>query len=215
MMHDTPKPAVAPASLAVSSCPVCPWWLGPILASPLRRLVESPERLLQPFVTQGMTVLEPGCGMGFFTIPLGRLVGPGGTVVAIDLQPRMIEGLRRRARRAGVADRVHALVCSPGDAGLTPFADSADLAVVIHVLHEVPDQHALLCQLHAALRPGGILLMVEPKGHVTRAEFEATIASARRAGFRNTDRATGWRGLSVVLEKPGVRAGQNGASPAF
>jgi trans-aconitate methyltransferase len=78
---------------------------------------------------------------------------------------------------------------------------------VIHVLHEVPDQHALLCQLHAALRPGGLLLIVEPKGHVTQAEFEATMASARRAGFRDTGRAAGWRGLSVVLEKPGAPAG--------
>lgn len=212
MMHDTPKPAVASTSPAVSSCHVCPWWLGPILASPLRRIVESPERLLRPFVTQGMKVLEPGCGMGFFTIPLGRLVGPGGKVVAIDLQPRMIDGLRRRARRAGIANRIHALVCSPGDAGLSAFADSADLAVVIHMLHEVPDQAALLRQLHAALRPGGLLLIVEPKGHVTQAGFEATRATARHAGFRDTGRATNWRGLSVVLEKPDGRAGQDGAS---
>ncbi|MDO8836147.1 MAG: class I SAM-dependent methyltransferase [Vicinamibacterales bacterium] len=207
MMHDTTKPAAASASPAESACHVCPWWLGPILASPLRRLVESPERLLQPLVTQGMTVLEPGCGMGFFTIPLGRLVGPGGKVVAVDVQPRMIDGLRRRARRAGVADRVHTIVSSPGDAGLTAFADSADLAVVIHVLHEVPDQYALLCQVYAALRPGGLLLIVEPKGHVTQAEFEATIERARRAGFRDTDREAGWRGLSVVLEKSGGGAG--------
>ena len=201
MMHDTPKPAADAAVLPGPACHVCPWWLGPILASPLRRLIESPERLLQPLVTQGMTVLEPGCGMGFFTIPLGRLVGPGGKVVAVDLQPRMIEGLRRRARRAGVADRVHTIVSAPGDAGLTAFADSADLAVVIHVLHEVPDQHALLCQLYAALRPGGLLLIVEPKGHETQPEFEATIELARRAGFRESGREAGWRGLSVVLEK--------------
>ena len=210
MMHDTPKPAVTSAS--PDACHVCPWWLGPILASPLRRLVESPERLLRPFVTQGMTVLEPGCGMGFFTIPLARLVGPGGKIVAIDLQPRMIEGLLRRARRARLADRIHASACSSNDAGLSASADSADLAVVIHVLHEVPDPHALLCQLHAALRPGGLLLIVEPKGHVTQTEFEATIESARRAGFFDTNRAAGWRGLSAVLEKPGGLTGRTGAS---
>lgn len=202
MMHDTPKPTADAGVLSGPACHVCPWWLGPILASPLRRLIESPERLLQPLVTQGMTVLEPGCGMGFFTIPLARLVGPAGKVVAIDVQPRMVDGLRRRARRAGVADRVHTIVSSPGDAGLTAFTDSADLAVVIHVLHEVPDQHALLCQLHAALRPGGLLLIVEPKGHVTQSAFEATIELARRAGFRETGRPVGWRGLSVLLEKP-------------
>ena len=54
---------------------VCPWWLGPILAGPIRRLIESPTRLLGPLVRSGMTVIEPGCGMGFFTLALAETVG--------------------------------------------------------------------------------------------------------------------------------------------
>ena len=84
--------------------PVCPWWLGPLLANPLRRLVQDPAAILAPHVREGMTVLEPGCGMGFFSLPLARLVGPGGRVVCVDLQRKMIEGLRRRAKRAGLLD---------------------------------------------------------------------------------------------------------------
>ena len=49
---------------------VCPWWLGYILVSPLRRLLLNPRELLAPYVKAGMTVLEPGPGMGFFTIEL-------------------------------------------------------------------------------------------------------------------------------------------------
>ena len=53
-----------------------------------------------------MVVLEPGCGMGFFTLELARRVGKPGRVVAVDLQPKMLDGLRRRAKRAGLLDRL-------------------------------------------------------------------------------------------------------------
>jgi ubiquinone/menaquinone biosynthesis C-methylase UbiE len=71
---------------------ICPWWLGYILASPLRRLLQDPAALLKPYVREGMTVLEPGPGMGFFTVELARHVGPSGRVIAVDVQPRMIGG---------------------------------------------------------------------------------------------------------------------------
>ena len=46
----------------------CPWWLGYLLASPLRRLFENPTTRLAPYVREGMFVLEPGPGMGFFAL---------------------------------------------------------------------------------------------------------------------------------------------------
>jgi hypothetical protein len=64
---------------------VCPWWVGYLLASPLRKLWQEPARILTPFVRPGMTALGPGPGMGFFTLELARLAGPAGRVVAIDV----------------------------------------------------------------------------------------------------------------------------------
>jgi len=87
---------------------VCPWWLGYLLASPLRRILIPPAKVLAGHVRPGMTVLEPGPGMGFFTLELARLVGGSGRVIAVDIQPRMLDGLRRRAAKAGVLDRVYA-----------------------------------------------------------------------------------------------------------
>ena len=55
---------------------VCPWWKGYLLASPIRRWWQKPEELLAPYLREGMTVLEPGPGMGFFTLPMSRMVGP-------------------------------------------------------------------------------------------------------------------------------------------
>ena len=72
---------------------VCPSWAGYLLASPVRKLLQNPTRILEPYVRAGMNVLEPGPGMGFFTLELARLVGPEGRVVAVDVQPAMIAGL--------------------------------------------------------------------------------------------------------------------------
>ncbi|HXN47666.1 MAG TPA: methyltransferase domain-containing protein, partial [Bryobacteraceae bacterium] len=69
---------------------VCPWWLGYLLASPIRRLAQNPSGTVAPYVREGMTVLEPGPGMGFFTLDLARLVGSSGRVVAVDIQPKML-----------------------------------------------------------------------------------------------------------------------------
>jgi 2-polyprenyl-3-methyl-5-hydroxy-6-metoxy-1,4-benzoquinol methylase len=185
---------------------VCPWWLGHLLASPIRRLVENPERLLGPFVRPGMTVLEPGCGMGFFSLPLARMVGPQGTVVCVDLQPKMVAGLLRRARRAGIADRIKASACSSSDLGLASWAGRIDLALAIHMVHEVPDKAGFLGQLHAALKPGGRLLIREPAGHVTPDDLEATLATADRAGFRRVSVSSSRRSLSAIVEVPGTPA---------
>ncbi len=84
----------------------CPWWFGYFLLNPLRRLAQGPTRVLGPFVWPGMLVVEPGCGMGFFTIDLAPMVGPHGRVVAVDLQEEMLAGLRRRATRAGLERRI-------------------------------------------------------------------------------------------------------------
>lgn len=180
---------------------VCPAWAGPLLCCPLRRLLGSPEKLLSPYVSPGMTVLEPGPGMGWFTLPLARLVSPGGRVVARDLQPAMVAGLRRRAERAGLLDRIDAAACAEGDLGIAEWKGRVDAAFLIHVLHEVPDNRRFLGQLHAALRPGGRLLLLEPKGHVSRAAFAEEVAEAVRVGFCVVAEVGARRDHGALLEK--------------
>jgi 2-polyprenyl-3-methyl-5-hydroxy-6-metoxy-1,4-benzoquinol methylase len=182
---------------------VCPWWLGLLLCCPLRHLLEKPETLLGPYVQPGMTVLEPGCGMGYFTLPLARMVGPQGRVVCVDLQPRMIRGLERRARRAGLLDRIDASTCTPEDLGIARWNGRIDLAVAIHMVHEVPDQRRLLDELHAALRPNRLLILIEPKGHVSPMKFEETLAVAREAGLNVREHDAIRRQRRAVLQRAG------------
>jgi SAM-dependent methyltransferase len=162
---------------------VCPWWLGYALASPLRRLWHQPLDILRPLVAGGMTVLEPGCGMGFFTLDLARLVGPAGRVVAVDIQPRMLAGLGRRARRAGLAGRIDARLARPEGLGLEDLDGRVDFALAFAMVHEVPDAARFYAELHRALGQGGTVLLAEPKGHVTERAFAKTLALARSAGL--------------------------------
>jgi ubiquinone/menaquinone biosynthesis C-methylase UbiE len=163
---------------------VCPWWLGPVLASPLRRLLHDPARIVAPHVREGITVLEPGPGMGFFTLELARSVGPRGRVVAVDVQPRMIAGLRRRAARAGVADRIDARVARADALGVDDLTGQVDLVLAFAVVHELPDASRFFAEARRTLAPGGRVLVAEPRGHVSAAAFDATLAAAARAGLR-------------------------------
>ncbi len=148
-----------------------------------------------------MTVLEPGPGMGWFTLPLARLVSATGRVVARDLQPGMIEGLKNRAKRAGLLDRIDAAACGADDLGLAEWKGRIDAAFLIHVLHEVPDPGRFLTQLHGALRPGGRLLLLEPKGHVSEETLASEVAEAARVGFRAVAEIGPRREHGVLLEK--------------
>jgi SAM-dependent methyltransferase len=167
---------------------VCPWWIGYFLASPLRKLRQDPHAMLAPYVREGMLALEPGPGMGFFTLELARLVGARGRVVAVDVQAKMLRALRRRARRAGLLERIETRE-SPGDTlAVADLAGRVDFALAFAMVHEVPDQARFFAETAAALKPGARLLLAEPTGHVSAAGFDDTLASAGRAGLRATDR---------------------------
>src|SRR3974377_170143 len=108
---------------------VCPWWLGYWLLNPLRKMGQNPGDLLAPYVREGMTVLEPGPGMGYFTIELARLVGRSGRVIAGDVQPKMLEGLKRRAAKAGVLNRINARLATRESTGIEDLQGLVDFVL--------------------------------------------------------------------------------------
>ena len=147
---------------------VCPWWMGYLLASPIRRLVENPKQLLSPWVKPGDTVLDFGSAMGYHTIPAAKLVGPNGKVIAVDIQPRMLSSLRRRANRKKVSDRVITLLATQEDPNLSALDESVDFAIVLNVLHEASSPDRVVASISNSLKPGGKLLIAEPVGHTSR-----------------------------------------------
>jgi ubiquinone/menaquinone biosynthesis C-methylase UbiE len=159
---------------------VCPWWLLPTFDNPLRRLIHDPGRILEGLVQPGQSAADIGCGMGYFTIPLAQMVGEQGRVFAVDLQAEMLAGLRRRATRAGVLERI---VLHQTPANQLELPEQVDFGLAFWMVHETPDPLAFLRQVQALIKPGGRLLVVEPIIHVGQAAYERTIQAALSAGF--------------------------------
>ena len=177
---------------------VCPWWLGYFLLNPFRRRGQNPEQILSPYVREGMTVLEPGPGMGFFTLELARLAGPSGRVIAIDVQEKMLERLKRRAAKAGLLDRIDVRVAADDSMGLGDLAGAVDFTLAFAVVHEFPDAESFFAQAARAMKPGARLLLAAPRGHVDEGQFRAELDAARRAGLAEDagpDLARSWTAL--------------------
>lgn len=178
---------------------VCPWWIGILMVSPIRRWFEDPDKLLRPYVREGMTILEPGPGMGFFTLPMARMAGDSGRIIAIDLQAKMLEGLRRRAARAGLLPRIELRLAQRDSMGAEDLRGTVDLVVAIHVVHEMPCEEAFFRQAAEVLKPGGSLLLMEPHGHVKAEKFSHEMHSAREAGLATSERIMGGGHSSVAI----------------
>lgn len=168
---------------------VCPWWFAYTFDNFLRRLVHKPATLLGPYVSEGMTVLDVGCGMGHFSIGMARLVGPGGKVHSVDLQQKMLDVTVARAARAGVGGRIQPHLCT---ARSLLFRVPVDFALLFWMAHEVPDPRHLFGEILEVLRPDGRLFIAEPSFHVTERQYASLVDAALQSGF-------------LLLGKPPVR----------
>jgi ubiquinone/menaquinone biosynthesis C-methylase UbiE len=180
---------------------VCPVWVGYLLASPVRKLFQNPRKILEPYVNEAMTVADIGCAMGFFSLPLARMVGPNGKVICVDVQEKMIISLEKRAQKAGLSGRIKTLICHENSLGLDNIKEKIDFALACAVVHEVPDAAGFFSEIYKAMKPGGRLLLVEPKGHVSEKDFETTISVAEQNGFTAADTPQIKRRRTVLLQR--------------
>jgi SAM-dependent methyltransferase len=148
-----------------------------------------------------MTVLEPGPGVGFFTLEIAKLVGPFGRVVAVDVQPRMIKGLKNRARKAGLLDRIDARVVSSWSRELADLDAVVDFVFAFAVVHELPSTASFFSEATRAMKSGADLLLAEPAGHVSEAEFAEQIKAAADNGLRVVDQPLIHRCIAALLRK--------------
>jgi len=163
---------------------LCPWWHAYSFDNCFRRVFYNPKKLFGPYVAPGMTVLDVGCGMGFNAIALARLVGDEGSVIAVDVQRRMLDVLEKRARKAGVAHRICTRQCRPDSIGVET---EVGFALAFWVVHEVPDARRFLTQVRSCLGPQARFLVVEPRGRVSERAFQQMLTLAQTVGLRLCD----------------------------
>ena len=148
-----------------------------------RRLHQRPGKFLGELVKPGMTVADIGCGLGFYTIEMAKMIGEKGKVVAVDFQPEMLRFTERKVSKAAVSERVEVVQCTQGD---IIISEQVDFALSMWVAHEIPDRDRFFRQIRDILRPEGKFLLAEPKFHVGKELYKAICDDAEGAGLKKT-----------------------------
>ena len=181
---------------ANSKVHVCPHQISFMLDNWFRRLIQHPKKIAGEYIAHGDTVIDLGCGPGYFSIDLAKMVGENGRVFAVDLQESMLVKVRKKAARHGVSDRMVFHQCSATQIGLD---QKADFILAYYMIHETPDSKDCLEELRCMLKTEGKLLVVEPKMHVSQTAFEKMITDAESVGFKVIGFPKKKGGRSVLL----------------
>ncbi|MBN1382942.1 MAG: class I SAM-dependent methyltransferase [Deltaproteobacteria bacterium] len=161
---------------------VFPWWAGYWLLNPLRKLKLNPREFLVGYVSPGMVILDAGCAMGFFSIPLAQMTGPTGKVFCVDPQKKMLDVLVKRAEKRQLSEIIDVRLCTYASLLVDALAGRIDLALAVGVLHETRDKKAFIRDIALTLKPGGIFIFSEP--HVIKpAEFEEELGMIEKSDF--------------------------------
>ena len=146
----------------------------------LRKVVQNPRTILKPYIRPGMMILDLGCGPGFFTIEIAKILNDSGKVIAADLQQGMLDKIRKKISGTLIEDKIKLHKCEADTIGLK---SKVDLILAFYVVHEIKDHDRLFEEIKAILKPGGKLLIVEPSFHVTRKDFEEMTKKLMKAGL--------------------------------
>jgi ubiquinone/menaquinone biosynthesis C-methylase UbiE len=177
---------------------VCPIEHAGALDISLRKLIQNPRKILRPYVTEGMTVLDLGCGPGFFSIDMAKMVGMSGKVIAADLQDGMLKKLEDKIRNTKFQNIIKLHKCQEDKIGLS---EKVDFVLLFFMLHEVPDQPRFLKEISTLLKPDAKIMIVEPPFHVSKKEFANLIESVRGLGFKIIDKPKVFFCHSILISR--------------
>lgn len=159
---------------------VCPWWLYFALDNRIRKMIHKPEQVLDGYIKAGQIVMDFGCGAGTYTIPMAKMVGENGKVIAVDFQKKMLDILEKKSKKEGVKSRIKIHQNRPDRIGIS---EEIDFALAFYVIHELPSIDNFFRELIDIVNPSGKLLVIEPKLHVKKDLFDKIVDSAIESGF--------------------------------
>jgi len=177
---------------------VCPVEIAGSLDNTIRRWIQNPQKILGPYIEEGMVVLDIGCGPGFFSIDMAQMVGSSGRVIASDLQEGMLQKVRDKIKGTELEERITLNKCEENKIGVS---EKIDFVLLFYMVHEVPNKEALFNEIGTILKSNGQVLIVEPPFHVSKLAFEETIRKARNAGFTLVERPKVLFSKTAVLKK--------------
>ena len=180
---------------------ICPVAIAGGLDNFLRRFLQNPQRILKPYIRKGMTVLDLGCGPGFFTIEIAKLLEDSGKVIAADVQEGMLEKVTKKIKGTGLEQRIEIHKCEDNKIGVV---ETVDFVLAFYMIHEVPDQDKLFEELKSIVQPTGKIFIIEPKFHVSGKSFENMIGRVKEMGFEITGRPKVFFSRTAILARMNI-----------
>jgi len=176
---------------------VCPVENAGGLDNSFRKLLQNPRKILEPYIKEGMTVLDLGCGPGYFSVEMAKLLNGSGKVIAADLQEGMLEKVRQKIHGTALDSIITLHKCKEDSIDLT---EKVDFVLAFYVIHEVSDQNILLSEIKSILKSEGKILIAEPNFHVSKKSFNLMIDSAEGIGFEIVNSPRLFFSRSVALK---------------
>ncbi len=180
---------------------VCPVWVGKLMISPIRKLFQNPQKILKKYVHPEMKVLEIGPALGFFSLPIAKMVGKKGKVYCVDIQSEMLEKLEHRAIRAQVFENLETRLSSQSSLNIEDLNEQIDFAFLFAVVHEIPNKSVLFSEISNSLKTGSKILFAEPRGHVTIEQFEESIRIAESNNIKRSNYVSIKGSHGIILQK--------------
>ena len=177
---------------------ICPTWGAVGLDNSFRRLFHNPQKILKPFIKEGMTVLDIGCGPGFFTIEIAKMLNSSGKVIAADLQNGMLNKIRKKIEGTNLAQTVELHKSDFESIGVT---EKVDFVFVFWMFHEVRQQKKFIEELSFILKPNGLIFIVEPKIHVSKKEFHVMVDLTKAFGFTIVETPKVFFSRTIIMSK--------------
>ena len=162
----------------------CPVWLGYGLNASMRKIIHNPKKIVGKYIKPRMTVADIGTGMGYMTLPMAKMVGSQGKVVGVDIQEGMLGKVMRIAKQKRLNHRIEPVLCQQTSLMLDRYENEIDFALMFMMVHEVDNKQKLFVDINQALKPKGLLMIAEPKIHVSKKNFTETVDIALKAGFK-------------------------------
>ena len=148
-------------------------------------------------IQRGMTVCDMGCGNGFYSLKLAEMVGPMGSVLAVDIQPEMLKLLRNRTEKAGV-ETIIPILGSLHDPRLPK--GQVDLILLVDVYHEFSHPEHMLTAMRKALAPHGVIVLLEYRAE----DPEVPIKPLHKMSKRQIMKELPANGFKLVKEFDGL-----------
>ena len=164
----------------IDSKDVCSYKFASSLDKGWRYRLQKPSLFLNPYIKPGMTGLDFGCGNGFCTLDIARLMNGNGKIVAADLQQEMLELLKKKVSGSPFEKNISFHKCEQIQTGIK---EHFDFMLLFWMFHEVPNQGLLLKELKSLLNAGGKIMISEPKVHVKSKSFLEEKQLAQECGF--------------------------------